>query len=113
MVPGRTWTWRLGFERSRKHLDKLRRDLKAFREADDAFEGSLSPEQKSKFKSHMIATRELFQHLERDAQSLDNELRKGYPTRWRVANAATNMREEIHHWRKLHQRLAKDLGLSP
>lgn len=112
MVPGRTWTWQLDSERSREHLDELLRDLKAFRDADVAFEASLSPEQRSKFNSHFTATYELFQHLERDAQSLDDELRKGYPTRWHVANDVSDMRKEIHHWRKLHQRLADDLGLT-
>lgn len=111
MVPGRTWTWQLDSERSREHLDELLRDLKAFRDADIAFEASLLPEQKSKFNSHFTATHELFQHLERDAQSLDNELRKAYPTRWHVANDVSDMRMEIHRWRKLHRRLADDLGL--
>jgi hypothetical protein len=69
MVPGRRWTWQLDSERSREHLDELQRDLKAFREADVAFEESLSPGQRSKFNSHMTATRELFQHLERDART--------------------------------------------
>lgn len=112
MVPGRTWTWQLDSERSREHLDELLRDLKAFRDADVAFEASLSPEQRSKFNSHFTATHELFQHLERDAQSLDNELRQGYPTRWHVANDVSEMRKEIQRWRKLHQRLADDLGLT-
>jgi hypothetical protein len=112
MVPGRTWTWQLDSARSREHLDDLRRDLKAFRDADVAFEENLSPEQRSKFNSHITATRELFQHLECDAQSLDHELRKGYPTRWHVANDVSDMRKEINHWRKLHRRIAEHLGIS-
>jgi hypothetical protein len=111
MVPGRRWTCQLDSERSRERLDELQRDLTAFREADIAFEESLSPGQRLRFNSHMTATRELFQHLERDARSLDDELRKGYPTRWHVANDVSDMRKEINRWRKLHQRLAEDLGM--
>lgn len=109
--PGRVWTWRWTFERSRQQLDEFRRDLKAFRNADLAFEGSLSPQQRSKFASHLTATQELFDHLERDAQSLDNELRTGYPRRWHVADDVSGMRKEIQRWRKLHRRLADELGL--
>ncbi len=114
LVPGRTWTWRLDSEQSRERLDDLLRDLKAFRDADVAFEASLSPEQRSKFNSHFTATHELFQHLERDAQSLNNELRmrKGYPRQWHVANDVSDMRKEINHWTKLHRRLADALGLN-
>jgi hypothetical protein len=110
MVPGRTWTWQMDSERNREHLDELLRHLKAFRGTDVAFEASLSSEQKSKFNSHLTATSALFQHLERDVQSLDDELRKGYPTRWQVANDVSDMRKEIHHWRKLHQRLLDHLA---
>jgi hypothetical protein len=113
MVPGRRWTWQLDSEWSRERLDELQRDLIAFRDADVAFEESLSPEQRSKFNSHMTATRELFQHLERDAQNLDDELRKDHPTRWHVANDISDMRKEINRWRKLHRRLAEDLGMRP
>jgi hypothetical protein len=109
--PGRTWTWRWTFERSRQQLDEFRRDLKAFRNADIAFERSLSPQQRSRFAYHLTATQELFDHLERDAQSLDNELRKGYPRRWHVADDVSGMRKEIQRWRKLHRRLADELGL--
>lgn len=109
--PGRAWTWRWTFERSRQQLDEFRRDLKAFRNADLAFEGSLSPQQRLKFASHLAATKELFDDLERDAQSIDNELRKGYPRRWHVADDVSGMRKEIQRWRRLHQRLAEELGI--
>ncbi len=112
MVPGRTWTWQLDSSRSRGHLDELLRALQAFRDADVAFEESLSPEQRSNFNSHFTATSELFKHLEQDVQSLDDELRKGFPTRWHVTNDVLDMRKEINHWRKLHQHLAADLGLT-
>ena len=113
IVSGRRWTWQLDSERSRERLEELQRDLTAFREADVAFEESLSPGQRSKFNSHMTAPRELFQHLERDARSLDDELRKGHPTRWHAANDVSDMRKEINRWRKLHQQLADNLGMRP
>jgi hypothetical protein len=110
MVPGRTWTWRLDSERSREHLDGLRRDVKALWDTEAAFEASLSPEQRSKVNSQFTSIQELFQHLERDAQSLDSELQEGYPRRWHVANDVSDMRKEINRWRKLHQRIADELG---
>jgi hypothetical protein len=111
MEPGRAWRWRLDSEKSRSQLDGLRRNLKAFRQADLAFESSLSSEQKSKFHSHLSSTRALFEHLQRDAESLDTELRNGYPTRWHVAKDVEDMRKEVNRWRRLHQRLADALGL--
>lgn len=112
LVPGRTWTWRLDSEQSRERLDELLRDLKAFWDAEAAFEASLSPGQQSKLNPQFTASHELFQHLERDAQSLNNELRmrKGYPRRWHVANDVSDMQKEISRWRKLHQRIADELG---
>jgi len=112
MVPGRTWTWQLDSERSCDQLDGLRRDLKAFWDAEAAFEAGLLPEQRAKLDSQFVAIHELFQHLEQDAESLNTELRKGYPTRWHVANDVSDMGREINGWKKLHQRIAKDLGLT-
>ena len=111
MVGGRTWRWRLDSEWSRQHLDELRRNLKTFWDAEAAFEASLRPEQRSKLNSQFTAIHDLFQHLERDAQSLDDELRKGYPTRWHVENDVSDMRKEINRWRKLQRRIADDLGI--
>lgn len=111
MVGGRTWRWRLDSQWSREHFDELRRDLRAFWDAEAAFEASLSPEQKSKLNSQFTAIHQLFHHLDRDAQSLDDELRKGYPTRWHVENDASDIRKEIHRWRKLDQRIAEELDL--
>jgi hypothetical protein len=111
MVPGRTWTWQLDAERSRAQLDALRSDLKAFWYAEAAFEASLSAEQKSMLNSQFVVIQELFQHLEGNAESLDTELRKSYPTRWHVANDVSDMQKEINRWRKLHRRIAGALGL--
>ncbi len=112
MAPGRTWTWALDAEQSRKDLGGFRRDLKAFWDAEAAFEASFSPDQKSKLNSQFTAIYELFQHIDRDAQSLDDELRKGYPRRWHVANDVSDMRKEINRWKKLHQRLAAEAGIT-
>jgi hypothetical protein len=111
MVPGRTWTWELNAERSRSQIARLQEDLKAFWETETEFEGKLSPEQSSKLKSQFRAIRALFLHLQGDAQSLDLELQKGYPTRWHVAHDVSDMRSEINRWMKLHRHLAKNLGL--
>lgn len=109
MVPGRTWTWQLNAEKSRSQLVGLRRDLKAFRDADLAFEASLPAEQ---FHSHFASSQGLFEHLQRDAESLDTELRKGYPTRRHVTNDVLDMQKEINRWRKLHQQIADELHLA-
>ena len=110
MVPGRTWTWRLDFEQSRQLLDQLRRDLTALGDSEADFEASLTSEQKSKVQAELKSLQELWQHLESDAQSLDLELREGYPTRWHVARDASDMQKEIRNWRKLHQQVATAVG---
>jgi hypothetical protein len=112
MVPGRTWTWALDAEQSRKRLGGFRRDLKAFWDAEAAFEASFSPDQKSKLNSQFTSIHELFRHIDRDAQSLDDELRKGYPRRWHVAHDVSDMRKEINRWRKLHQQIAAEVGVT-
>ncbi|MFI5116535.1 MAG: hypothetical protein ACHP8B_07525 [Terriglobales bacterium] len=110
MVPDRTWTWRLDFEESRRHLDQLRRDFTALRDNEAAFEASLTSEQEANVRSQLKRLHELSQHLESDAQSLDLELRKGYPTRWHVARDVSDMHKEIRNWRKLHQQVASAVG---
>ena len=112
MVPGRTWTWQLDSERSRKQVEVLRRDLRDFWDAEAAFDASLTADQKSKVNSQFILIRELFHHLEGDAESLSAELQKGYPTRWHVEHDVSDMQKEISQWRKLHRRIARDLGSS-
>jgi hypothetical protein len=112
MVPGRTWTWRLDSERSRAHLEGLQHDLKDFWDAEADFEANLQPDQRSKLNSQFVFIHKLFQHLEQDAQSLDTELQRSYPTRWHVANDVSDMRKEIDRWRRLHRRIAEELGLN-
>ena len=112
MIPGRTWTWQLDAERSRAQLYSLRGDLKAFWEAEVAFESGMLLEQRSKFNSQFVSIQDLFQHLEGDAESLDTELRKGYPSRWHVANDVSDMQKEIKRWRRLHRQIAEALGLA-
>jgi len=70
-----------------------------------AFERDLTPEQISKYQNQIGAMNQLSQHLERDAQSLDDELWRGHPRRWHVANDATDMRNEIRRWRELNKQI--------
>ena len=112
MVPGRTWTWELDAEKSRAQLDRLRSDLKAFWDAESAFEARVPSEQRARLTSQFVLIHQLFQHLEGDAQSLDAELRKGYPTRWHVAKDVSDMQREINRWRKFHRRIVGALGLT-
>lgn len=81
MEPGRAWRWRLDSERSRKQLGGLRQDLKDSWDAEAALEASLPATKRSRLNSQFVLIHKLFEHLERDAQSLDTELKKGYPTR--------------------------------
>ncbi len=111
MEPGRAWRWRLDSERSRQQIVGLRHDLREFWEAEAAFEASLPANQKSKFNPQFVRIHNLFEHLDRDAQSLDTELKKGYPTRWHVDRDVTDMRKEINRWKKEHERIAEGLGL--
>jgi len=110
MVPGRTWTWALDADRSLQQLDELRRDLIALKESEGAFEASLTPEQVSEFQTQVHRMNQLSRHLERDVDTLDNELTKGYPRRWHVANDAMDMQKEIHRWRRLHEQIAAKIG---
>lgn len=103
MVPGRIWTWALDAERSLQQLDKLRQDLTALRECEATFEASLSASQPAPNATAIRAMAQLSQHLERDVQSLDDELRKGHPRRWHVAHDAQDMQKEIQSWRRLHE----------
>jgi hypothetical protein len=112
MIPGRTWTWRLDFERSRQQLHQLQRDFTSLHVSESEFETSLTSEQKSKVKAKLTVLGDLWEHLYKDAQSLDAELRKGYPTRWHVARDAADMQKEIHRWRKTHDQIAKTLGIN-
>lgn len=112
MVPGRTWTWALDADRSLQQLDELRRDLSALKESEGAFEASLTPEQVSEFQTQVHRMNQLSRHLERDVDSLDNELRKGYPRRWHVANDALDIQKEIHRWRRLHDEIAAKMARS-
>jgi hypothetical protein len=107
MIPGRTWTWRLDFERSRQQLAQLRDDFGSLRDCESQFEASLSVEQKRKAQRHIERLAGLWDHLQKDARSLDLELRKGYPTRWHVARDATDMQKEIRNWRRLHDQVFK------
>lgn len=107
MVPVRTWTWRLDFERSRQRLAQLRSDLTALHDCESQFEASLTAKQKSKVQRQLKRLASLLDHLQKDAQSLDVELQNGYPTRWHVARDATDMQKEIRVWRKLYDQVAK------
>jgi hypothetical protein len=110
MIPGRSWTWQLDFERSRQQLAQLRRDFTSLHDCESEFEASLTPEQKSKVKAKLNQLAALCQHLDRDAESLDLELRKGYPTRWHVARDASDMQKETYRWRTLHDQVANAIG---
>jgi hypothetical protein len=48
MIPGRTWTWRLDFERSRQQLGQLRRDFAALRDRESEFEAMEEPARPSR-----------------------------------------------------------------
>lgn len=109
IIPGRTWTWQLGFERSRQQLGRLRSDLDVLRNTEAEFEASLTVEQKSRAQSRLSSIQKLLQHLDSDTQSLDLELRKGYPTRWHVRRDALDMQKELGYWRKLHDNIAAAL----
>ena len=113
MIPGRTWTWRLDFERSRQQLGQLRRDFADLRDRESEFEASLTAEQNSRVQTSLARLSHLNAHLEKDAQSLDDELQKGYPTRWHVARDASDMQSETRRWKNLHDQAAKMLGLNP
>jgi hypothetical protein len=103
IVPGRTWTWALDAERSLQQLDRLRQDLIAVRHCEAAFEATLAATQLAMYATQVRAMTQLTQHLERDVQSLDDELRKGHPRRWHVARDAQDMQKEIQHWKTLHE----------
>ena len=107
MVPGRTWTWQLNAEQSREHLDVLGHALNVLRDNEALFEASLTPEQKTKFASQFQSIHEILQHILGDAQSLDDELQKGYPTRWHVAHDISDLQDEIRRLRKLHEQIAR------
>jgi hypothetical protein len=111
LVPHRTWTWRLDFEKSRKQLGQVRRDLIALGKSEAEFEASLDSGQKSRVQSSLNALKALLRHLESDAQSLDSELREGYPTRWHVARDSFDMQKEIRLWNRLHDKVAAKLNL--
>ena len=111
MVPNRTWMWRTDAARSRQHLAELQRHLKDFWDAEAAFEAGLSPAQRSKFHWQFAYLHQLFRHLQGDAQSLDTELQRSYPTRWHVAHDVTDMGREINRWKKMHRQIAAGLGL--
>jgi hypothetical protein len=113
MIPGRTWTWRLDFERSRQQLDQLRRDFRSLRDSESEFEERLTLEPTAKVKAQLTQIATLWEHLDRDAQSLDLELRKSYPTRWHVSRDASDMQKEIRSWRKLHDQVANTVGANP
>jgi hypothetical protein len=102
MVPGRTWTWALGAQRSLNQLNELRSDLAAMSKCGTEFVASLSRLQVTKYQTQLHGMEQLSQHLQRDAQSLQNELTKGQPRRWHVAHDALDMQKEIQHWRRLH-----------
>ena len=105
MVPGRTWTWALDAQQSLHQLNELGRGLTALKECEAEFEASLAPSQSTKYQPQLHGMAALSQHLERDVQSLDDELRKGHPRRWHVAHDALDMQKEIQHWRRLHDRV--------
>jgi hypothetical protein len=109
MIPGRTWTWQLGLERSRQQLGRLRSDLDVLRNTEAKFEASLTVEQKSRVQSRLSSIQKLLQHLDIDTQSLDLELREGYPTRWHVRRDALDMQKEMGYWIKLHAKIAAAL----
>jgi hypothetical protein len=101
----------LDFERSRQQLAQLRTDFTALHDCESKFEASLTAEQKSKVQPELKRLASLWDHLQEDAQSLDLELQKSYPTRWHVARDATDMQKEIRNWRKLHDQAARTVGV--
>jgi hypothetical protein len=110
IVPGRSWTWRLDFERSREELAQLRDDFTSLHDCESKFEASLTAKQKIKVEPQLRRLASLWNHLQKDAQSLDLELQKGYPTRWHVAHDATDMQRETSKWRRLHDQVARTVG---
>lgn len=110
MVPGRTWTWQLDAERSRKRLDELQSILAALRDCEDNFEVGLTPEQKSKVEPELKLMQRLGLQLESHAQNLKVELQKRYPARWRVARDVSDMQTQIHKWRNLHEQIETPVG---
>ena len=111
VVPHRAWTWQQDFEKSRQLLDQVRHDLTELRGTEVEFEASLNSEQQAKAQPLIKSLQGLLKHLESDAQSLDSELLKGYPTRWHVARDAFDMQKEIHRWNELHNQVAAKLQL--
>ncbi len=109
MVPGRTWTWTLNAQRSLRQLNGLRRALIGLKECEAAFEASLTPAQAAESQAQIRRMRELAQHLDRDVESLDDELRNKYPSRWHVRHDALDMRKEIQRWRQLYDIVAAAL----
>ncbi len=111
MVPHRFWTWRLDFERTRRDLAQLRRDLTALHDTEAGFEATLTGTEREALRAERGSVQQLWSHLESDADSLDTELRKGYPTRWHVARDASDMETEIRRLKRVHERMAREVGL--
>jgi hypothetical protein len=112
MIPGRTWTWRPRFERSRRDLTRLRGALAALRDQEARFDATLDPVQRATVESLLESMQALWHHLEADAASLDGELRKGYPTRWHVGRDSSDMAAELRRWKTLHQQVATAVGVN-
>jgi hypothetical protein len=110
MIPGRTWTWALNAEASRKQLGRLGSDLQTFWAAEQAFEQSLPTGSAQRVQPQFTAIHQLFQHLQADARGLDEELSNGNPTSWHVNRDVLDMQREIQRWRKLHQSIAATLA---
>ncbi len=110
LIPHRPWTWRLDFERSRRQVAQLRSDFTALHDADLRFDATLTSAERKKLELQRKSIQEMWSHLDSDADSLDAELRKGYPTRWHVARDASDMEKEIRRWKRLHEQIARQVG---
>jgi hypothetical protein len=110
-MPGRSWRWLEDSGRTRQDLGKFKLALDALKERQTAFEATLTPGERSRFGSGLRRIHGLSQDIPRDFQSLQDELRKGYPTRWHVEADTWHMYKELIRWEKLDQGIAKAAGI--
>ncbi len=110
MMPARIWTF--DREKYQQKLDRLRLAAEALSQNQAAFQASLTPQQVSKLDSEIQGVHQLQAELEFRVQSVDHELRKRRPAKWKIAQDTEAIPKLVKAWRKRDQKIARGIDIS-
>jgi len=109
MMPARFWA----FDREEyyQRSDRLRLATEDLSQSQTAFEASLKPEQVSKVDPEIHGVHQLEAEVESRVQTIENELRKQQPAKWKIVQDTSPIPHLIKAWRNRDRKIAREIGI--